>query len=262
MIATTESVPLYFADASKPPVIPSWARHWNAHPASMTDVLSVAPLSGVFVVNVKNPAELAKCSLPYPAHRSKVPLKNKPAQWVIQWGEPGAISVDEMAQALKLFPHPVSRVDLTGQKTHLKERVMEAMAKYAVEQEEEAFPDALGEAKEVIEATGPLLAPSGRLSAYAIAELFGLKKARMAQLLDRSPQALAKTPDAPAIQDGLRPYERAARLRAVFKDDQFRAWIQRKNHHLDDHSPMDLIETGRVATVADLVESMLTGTPS
>lgn len=261
MTATTESVPLYFADASKPPVIPPWARHFNAHAASMTDVWSGGPPSGVFVVNVKNPTELAKCGPGKVAHRGKFQPKEKLAQWVIQFAESGEFSVQEMAQTLKCFPHAVSRVDLTGRKTHLKERVMEAMAKVAAEQEE-AFPDALAEAKEVIEATGPLLAPSGRLSAYAIADLFGLKKAHMAALLGRSPQALAKTPDAPAIQEGLRPFERAARLRAVFKDEQFRAWLQRKNHHLDDHSPMDLIEAGRPNVVADLVENMLTGTPS
>ena len=138
---------------------------------------------------------------------------------------------------------------------------MEAVAKYVAEREE-AFPDPLAEAQEVIDATAALLAPSGRLSAYAIAELFGLKKARMAELLGRSPQALAKTPDAPTIQDALRHFERIARLRAVFPDDRFRAWLLRKNRHLEDHSPMELIGTGRAAIVADLVESMLTGTPS
>ena len=179
---------------------------------------------------------------------------------MIQFGEAGEFTVPEMTQALKLFPHAASRVGLTGRKTRLKERVMEAIAKYAAEQEE-AFPDALAEAEEVIKATGPLLAPSGRLSAYAMADLFGLKKARMAKLLGRSPQALAKTPDAPAIQEALRPLERTSRLRAVFKDEQFRAWLQRPNRHLDGLTPMVLIVDGRAGIVADLVEDMLLGTP-
>ncbi len=122
--------------------------------------------------------------------------------------------------------------------------------------------DALGEALEAIAAVRPLLASSGRLSAPKVAALFGLSTAKLGRIIGSSRQALGKTPDALAIQDRLRPFERIARLRAIVSETDFRGWLNRANHHLDDHPPMQMIESGRAAVVADLVESMLTGMPS
>jgi hypothetical protein len=122
--------------------------------------------------------------------------------------------------------------------------------------------DALGEALEVIAAVRPLLASSGRLSAPKVAALFGLSTAKMGRIIGSSRQALGKTPDSPAIQDGLRPFERIARLRAILSETDFRGWLNRANHHLDDHPPMQMIESGRAGVVADLVEAMMTGAPS
>ncbi len=122
--------------------------------------------------------------------------------------------------------------------------------------------DALSEALEVIAAARALLASSGRLSAPKVATLFGLSTAKLGRIIGSSRQALGKTPDAPAIQDGLRPFERIARLRAILSETDFRGWLNRANHHLDDHPPMQMIESGRAGVVADLVEAMLTGAPS
>jgi ferritin-like metal-binding protein YciE len=123
--------------------------------------------------------------------------------------------------------------------------------------------DALGEAREVIATLRPLLAPSGRLSAPKVAALFGLSTAKLGRLIGGSSrQALAKTPDAAAIQEGLRPFERVARLRAILSEADFRAWLERSNRHLDEQTPLQIIESGRAGVVADLVESMLTGSPS
>ena len=126
----------------------------------------------------------------------------------------------------------------------------------------ETATDALGEAREVIAALRPLLASSGRLAAPKVAGLFGLSTAKLGHLIGSSRQALAKTPDASTIQGSLRRFERIARLRAIFSEVDFKAWLNRPHHHLDDHTPIQIIERGSAGVVADLVESMLTGAPS
>jgi CheY-like chemotaxis protein len=51
---------------------------------------------------------------------------------------------------------------------------------------------------------------SGRADAWRIAEFFGLSLAALARLLHRSPQAVHKTPDAPALQNRLSVLVRVA----------------------------------------------------
>ena len=143
----------------------------------------------------------------------------------------------------------------------LQGSLVKALAKYQVESEE-TKNDALSQAREVIAATRPLLTESGRLSAKAVASVFGIPWTRFAKQIGSTKQAVDKTPDSAALQPALRPYERVARLRAVLKDADFRAWLNRANVHLDNRTPLELIESERVEIVADFVENMLTGTPS
>jgi hypothetical protein len=95
-----------------------------------------------------------------------------------------------------------------------------------------------------------------------VARVFDLSTAKLGELIGKSRQTLAKTPDAPAIQSDLRPFERIARLRSVLTDKQFRAWLHRPNRQLDEAAPMDLINEKRTDVVADLADDMLLGTPS
>lgn len=130
------------------------------------------------------------------------------------------------------------------------------------EKAEPVVADPIGEIKEVIAATAPLRAGSGRLSARAVARTFGLSVAELAKLLGRSRQALSKTDDAESIQPALTAFARAARLRAVLPDDDFRAWLHMPNAQLDERQPIELIRDGRVEVIADLAENMLTGNPA
>ncbi|RYD25131.1 MAG: DUF2384 domain-containing protein [Verrucomicrobiaceae bacterium] len=171
-------------------------------------------------------------------------------------------SSEEIFRVLRLFPGAASRVEFAHGEHDLEESVRESLAKYRAE-DMERHPDPLAEAREVIEAVRPLLSGRGLLSVKAVAGTFGVPWTRLASSLGTTKQAVNKTPDAAALQSALRPYERVARLRAVLtREGGFQAWLNRPNPHLDDHTPLELIENGRVEVVADLVEGMLTGTPT
>jgi len=60
----------------------------------------------------------------------------------------------------------------------------------------------------------------------------------------------------------LQPFERVARVRAVLSQNDFRKWLHLANDQLDGRTPLEAIRHGKVAVVADLVEDMLTGSPS
>ncbi len=122
--------------------------------------------------------------------------------------------------------------------------------------------DPLGNLASVIAATSGLRAESGRLSAQRIAASFGLSVAELAKLLGKSRQAVSKTADAESIQEGLAPFARIARLRAVLSDEDFRAWLHLPNELLDGHSPSTVIRDGKAGVVADLAEDMLSGSPT
>ncbi len=123
-------------------------------------------------------------------------------------------------------------------------------------------PDHLGKLKRVIEATEDLRQNSGKLSANNVASVFGLSVAELAALIGRTRQALSKTPDANSLHPLLQPFERVARLRAVLSKEEFRQWLHLANDDLEGRTPLELIRLGKVAVVAELVEDMLTGSPS
>jgi hypothetical protein len=173
----------------------------------------------------------------------------------------GGHTPEQLFEAFKLFRGATSRLEVADGNEVLEKSLNEAMAKYRVEDEERG-PDPLAEASEVMAVTETLLSKKGRLDAKAVADALGIPWTRLAVLLGSTKQAVGKTPDSPALQAGLRSYERIARLRATLPEKRFLAWMQRPNVHLDDHTPLQIIENGRADVVADLVESMLTGTPS
>jgi cell division protein ZapA (FtsZ GTPase activity inhibitor) len=122
--------------------------------------------------------------------------------------------------------------------------------------------DHLSELKKVIEATDDLRAKSGKLSADKVASVFGLSVAELAALVGRTRQTASKTPDADSLQTLLQPFERVARVRTVLNQNDFRKWLRLANDELDGRTPFEMIREGKVAVVADLVEDMLTGSPS
>lgn len=122
--------------------------------------------------------------------------------------------------------------------------------------------DELGKVKRLIEATADLRTSSGRLSANRVAGAFGVSVAELAALLGRNRQAVSKTPDADSLQPLLRPFERIARLRVTLSNDAFRKWLHIANDQLGKRTPLELIREGKVKVIAELVEDMLTGSPT
>lgn len=135
-----------------------------------------------------------------------------------------------------------------------------ATRQLATERTERA--DHLGEVKKVIDATADLRAKSGKLSANQVASVFGLSVAELAALVGRARQTASKTPEADSLQPLLQPFERVARVRAVLGQNDFPKWLHLPNDELDGRTPFEAIRQGNVAAVADLVEDMLTGSPS
>ena len=122
-----------------------------------------------------------------------------------------------------------------------------------------SFPENV---KNIVAAVQPLMMPGGRLSAKSIAAEFEISTDQLAAQIGQPKQALSKKPDAPEVQELLRPYERVFHLRAIFSKSDFLAWLERPNREIDDSSPMELINAGHADIIADLVEDMLLGTPA
>ena len=95
-----------------------------------------------------------------------------------------------------------------------------------------------------------------------VAGAFGVSVAKLAKMVGRSRQTVAKTPDSVALQAALRQFERVARLRAVLPEDDFLKWLRMPNEQLGGSSPLEYIEEGRAEAVGDLVADMLTGAMS
>jgi hypothetical protein len=263
MSTDIKDIPLRFAGLRRSATIPAWAKSWHAARITVDELYNPSPTPGVVVIQSQNREELESVLKKMSSGVSRPAAGTAYIQVVVQMGATTKFVVDDVTRVLKYFPSPAGRIGFAWGRDNLQRSVIEAAAKLMVEQEELAAqrPDPLAEAKEVIAATRPLLAASGRLSATAIAETFDISTAKLGQIIDSSRQALAKTPDAPAIQSALRPFERIARLRATLSEKDFRAWLHRSNRLLGEATPLSLIEDGRVNIVADLAEDMLLGTP-
>jgi hypothetical protein len=254
-------VPVRFARFGKIGSVPAWARQWNASGTTVRDLCEAKIGKGVFVVYTESlepeQPEIRKLAACFSEAAG-------PIRMVFETARPAKDRPELLKRWFKVFSGSVSGVDFAFGRDHLRDSLVEATAKYLadVEKQSEQSPDPLSEAKEVIKATKPLLAGSGRLSAPAVAKAFGISTAKLGELIGKSRQALAKTPDAPSIQSDLHPFERIARLRSVLTETQFRAWLHRPNRQLGEATPLNLIGDKRAQVVADLADDMLLGTPS
>lgn len=262
MITPPESIPVSFTSLRDRGTVPVWAAGFNARGATLDQITQENPLAGIVVLRAPALQEIEGEGGRLSTLAAHLRAASHPVRLVLGLMDDHKVSSEDMFRVLRLFPGAVSRVEFAHGEHDLEESVQESLAKYRVE-DMERHPDPLGEAREVIETVRPLLSGRGLLSVKAVAEIFGIPWTRLAASVGSSKQAVHKTPDAPALQSVLRPYERVARLRAVLgKEGDFQAWLHRPNPHLDDHTPLELIESGRVEIVADLVEGMLTGTPT
>lgn len=105
---------------------------------------------------------------------------------------------------------------------------------------------------------------SGRIDAARVARFFGLSLSALAKALDRSPQTLHKTPDAPRLQAALAPLARiATSLVTLFGTaDRARVWMNAPHPDLDRVAPVDLVKANKAGVVADLLEDALLGHPA
>lgn len=104
---------------------------------------------------------------------------------------------------------------------------------------------------------------TGRVDARRVAAFFGLSLAELARFLGRSPQAVHKTPDAPALQDKVSVLARiATSLTTLFGSaEQARVWLNAPNPDLDKARPIDLVKKRKAELVAQLLEDALMGHP-
>jgi hypothetical protein len=218
------------------------------------------PLAGVLVVSASGLSDMKGRKELIASLAEQIRNATHPVRLVLNFKKRGHTAA-QFYEACKLFPGATSRLEFADGDEMLEMSLIQAVAKYQVE-DEERRPDPLAETREVMAVTESLLSDKGRLSAKSVADALGIPWTRLAVLLGSTKQAVGKTPDAPALQAPLRTYERIARLRAVLPEKGVLAWMQRPNVHLDDQSPLEIIESGRADAVADLVESMLTGTSS
>jgi len=109
---------------------------------------------------------------------------------------------------------------------------------------------ALDRIPSVAAATNVLRDSSGNLSTVRVARVFGVNPILMARWLGRRAQV------------NLEYFERVARLLTVLSEPEFRRWLRTANSELDMDTPRDWLERRRWQEIADLVEDMLTGTPT
>ena len=276
MALTTDDIAVSFAGLTSRGKIPKWAKRFNVCRTTLDELSHRESLSGIVVVQNVGSKQMEHERDLVSLLDSHVWKSSDPVRLVLGLTS-RPVGLEGLTRVLRLFRESLSRVEVANGNEDLEGSLVKALAKYQVESDlkaslvikaliesEETKNDALSQAREVIAATRPLLTKRGRLSAKAVASIFDIPWTRFARQIGSTKQAVDKTPDSAALQPTLRPYERVARLRAVLKDADadFRAWLNRANVHLDNHTPLELVESGRVEIVADLVESMLTGTPS
>lgn len=255
-------VEVVFTGLEEEATVPSWADRLKTRTGLLADVTDSPDSPGVVVVSVGARVELKRYEAPIRRLSERLWHLAPSCRVVIGFNDEAAFSPESLAETLLILgPGNANRCEFSFGPELLAHTVHEALAKY-IALEGESDQDPLASAKEVIEVTRPLLAESGRLSAHKVAEAFGISLSRLAELGGRQKQALSKTPDSPRLQEFLRPFERVARLRSVFPDEDFRAWLRRPMGDLGDQSPLDLILSGRIDVVADYAEDMLLGTPA
>jgi hypothetical protein len=254
-----------FAGLEGQGTVPDWAEDLKTHRSTIADVTTRSTMPGVVVLRVGRHDNLTRYKEILRQFSKRFSRSSPACRLVLDFSDEVIFRPESLSEAFwVLGRRNASRFEFSHGRELLASTVYEAIAKYIAltEEAEETAADPLSKAIEVVEATRPLLAESGRVSAKKVGKVFGISLNKLAELNGSQRQAVSKTPDSPRLQDFLRPFERIARLRAVFSDEDFRAWLRRPVRDLADQSPLDLILAGRPEAVADYAEDMLLGTPA
>ena len=261
---TASPAVLLTAPGSRVPV-PAWIRKFAPKTATTAQLRALGSLPAVTVVEAPAPESVLERSAFLKLLAARHHATPEPAKVVFVFEKPTIqVKAQQLADLLAFFFDRASDVEFAAGARQASFAMEEALAKISAFLEREAPPtppDALGQLKGALAVTADLRAPSGRLSAEKVARLFGLSTSEVAQLAGKTRQAVSKTDDADSLQPTLRPFERIARLRAALGDDGFRAWLNQPLAGLDG-SPLELVRAGNAETVAELVEDLLTGSPT
>jgi antitoxin Xre/MbcA/ParS-like protein len=244
------------------------AAPWRPRTASLTELLKgrVAPAQ-ITIVDIDSQKELDLLET------LAVTLKHQ-----LQAAEPSYVilslnlpeNIEDKARIFHFFDVP-DRVELTDGRDQVPALLENIVAKLHALSERKTRstasvskprPSPLDSVKEVVKSTGRLRGPHGKLSAEAIARLYGISVAQLANWLGRSRQTVSRTPDAESLQDKLGFFERVARLLAVLNEEDFRRWLRMPNPNLNNETPLSWLASKRWQPLADLTDDMLTGAPT
>lgn len=105
---------------------------------------------------------------------------------------------------------------------------------------------------------------SGRVDATCVAEAFGLSERALARALNRSPQAINKTPSAESLQPLLAPFHRSYELllKIFGSAAPARRWLNSPLADLAGKRPIELMKSGEAEKVRDFLEMMYAGGPT
>ena len=176
---------------------------------------------------------------------------------------------DKVTEFLRPFPKP-DRVEITWSASPDKvdeivvaiEPKLEVLRETAASTPNPPRSSQMDRIEKVLAATRDLRSENGNLSARNIAELYGISLSELGKWINRSRQALNKTPDAESIQNALGYFERIARLRLRLSADDFRKWLRMPNSLLEGMRPLDLLAQQRWQELSDFVDDLLTGSPT
>lgn len=261
--ATTYPTTLLTSPLARLVAAPDWIAPFAPRVAKPSELRKLPDLPELTVVRAEGLDALLRRKAFLSVLSEKMARTPAPAKIVFLLEEEGAArQTPLLVKLFKLFVRPFDLEVAAGRKA-APTAVFEAAAKIEATRDREApAADPLADLKGVLAATADLRSASGKLSAERVAEVFGLSKAELAGLLHRSRQSVWKTPDADSLQEPLRPFERVARLRAALSAGDFRKWLHLANRELGNRTPIDWIREERAPAVADLVEDVLTGSPS
>lgn len=258
--ATTE-IPITFAGVDRPGTVPTWARAFHATRGTVSELCTAAKRPGVAVLQSSGPNKMIKQrDQLVELFVSYSDAANISSRLILNFKKAEAEEFLNLAPILAEYPGLSSRVELVRQSKDLPDALLEAITKVLASR---SAQDPLTEVASVAKVDRRLRAASGRIDAEKVATAFGFSMAELARQIGVTRQRLCKTPDAEALQPLLRPYERIARLRTIFPDADFKAWLNTPNEHLEDSdAPIDYLKASAQEPLAAFAQNMLTGASS
>jgi hypothetical protein len=261
MSTITEKLPVTFAGVDRPGTVPTSVRGFDVTRATIAELCKAHTLPEITVVQSPNPYKFIEATGKISPFLDLFHTATLSTRLVLGFQKAKAEEFTNLAPLLAKYPGISERVEFAARQTDLYSTLLEAYTKVLAIRSERNDP--FVNVPSIAKAGRKLRAPSGRLDATRIAEVFGLSAAELARQIGVTRQRLSKTPDAEALQPLLRPYERIARLRTVFSDADFKAWLHTPNEHLEDGDPpIAYLKEGAREALAAFAENMLTGAPS